>query len=68
MRVFEVLEWYHWLVTFLLFVPNYLPMVRLVKEIGANGKNGIAIGTNGTYVTNQWYHWENPEHAQSCNI
>ena len=24
------------------------------KEIGANGKNGNAIGTNGTNVTNQW--------------
>ena len=33
------------------------------KEIGANGKNGNAIGTNGTNVTNQRYHWENPEHT-----
>ena len=27
------------------------------KEIS---KNGNAIGTNGTNVTNQWYHCENP--------
>ena len=33
------------------------------KEIDANGKNGNAIGTNGTNVTNQWYYWENPEHT-----
>ena len=33
------------------------------KEICAYGKNGNAIGTNGTNVTNQWYHWENPEHT-----
>ena len=34
-------------------------------DIGANGKNGNAIGTKGTSVTNQWYHWENSEHTQS---
>ena len=34
------------------------------KEIGANGGNGNAIGTYGTNVTNQWYHWKNPEHTQ----
>ena len=28
------------------------------NEIGANGD---AIGTNGTYVTNQWYNLENSE-------
>ena len=28
--------------------------------VGANGKNGNAIGTNGTNVTN---YWENPEHT-----
>ena len=33
------------------------------REIGANGNT---IGTNGNYstiVTNQWYHWKNPEHT-----
>ena len=45
------------------------------KENGANGKNGNIIGKNGTNVnidnnhcknvTNQWYHWENPEHTHS---
>ena len=33
------------------------------KEIDANVKNGNAIGTNGTNVTNQWYHWENTGHT-----
>ena len=32
------------------------------KEIGEIFK--INIGSNGTNVTNQWYHWENPEHTQ----
>ena len=33
------------------------------KEIGANGKNSNTIAAKGTNVTNQWYHWENPEHT-----
>ena len=41
-----------------------LPVGTIGIEIGANGKNGDTIGTNyGTNVTNQWYHWENPEHT-----
>ena len=34
------------------------------EKNGANGKNGYAIGTYNINVTNQWYHWENPEHTQ----
>ena len=37
-------------------------MGAIGKEIGAIGKTGNDIGTNGTNVTNQSYHWENPEH------
>ena len=58
--MFGVLQWYHWLVT---FVP--ITNGNIGKEIGANSKNGNAIGTNGTTVTNQWYHWENSEHTHS---
>ena len=32
--------------------------------LGANGKNGNTIGSNGTNVTNQWCHWKNPEPTQ----
>ena len=35
------------------------------KEIGTTDKNGNTVGSNGTNVTNQWYHWENPEHTHS---
>ena len=44
---------------------NLITNGTIGKEIGANCKNGNAIGTNGTNVTNQWYHWENPEHTHS---
>ena len=43
---------------------NLITNGTIGKEFGANGKNRNAIGTNGTNVTNQWYHWENPEHTQ----
>ena len=39
---------------------NLITNGTIGKEIGANGN---AIGTNGTNVTNQWYHWVNPEHT-----
>ena len=42
---------------------NLITNGTISKEIGTNGKNGNAIGTSGTNVTNQWYHWENPEHT-----
>ena len=40
---------------------NLITKGTIGKEIGANGKNGNINGT--TNVTNQWYHWENPEHT-----
>ena len=40
---------------------NLITNGTIGKEIGANGN---AISTNSTNVTNQWYHWENPEHTQ----
>ena len=39
---------------------NLITNCTIGKEIGANGNT---IGTNGTNVTNQWYHSENPEHT-----
>ena len=42
---------------------NLIANGSIGKEIGANGKNGNTIGANGTNVTNQWYHWKNPEHT-----
>ena len=42
---------------------NLITNGTIGKEGGANGKNGNAISTNGTDVTNKWYHWENPEHT-----
>ena len=42
---------------------NSITNGTISKEIGANGKNGNTISTNGTNVANQWYHWENPKHT-----
>ena len=44
---------------------NLIANGTIGKDIGANGKNGNTIGTND--VTNQWYHWENPEHTR-CHV
>ena len=43
---------------------NLITNGTISKEIAANGKNGNTIGTNGSNVTNQWYHCENPEHTR----
>ena len=37
---------------------NLIASGTIGKEIGVNSNT---IGTNGTNVTNQWYHWKNPE-------
>ena len=45
---------------------NLIANGTIGKEIGANGKNG---NTNSANVTNQWYHWKNPEHTlNQCYI
>ena len=49
--------------TMRVFVPLVGNIFTIGKEIRVNGKIGNAIGINGTNVTNQWYHWENPEHT-----
>ena len=42
-------------------VPLLKKLVQMVKVVIP-----LALGTNGTSVTNQWYHWENPEYMP-CN-
>ena len=40
-------------------------MEPLIKKLVQMVKNSNTIGTNDTNVTNQWYHWENPEHMHN---
>ena len=60
-------DWYHWLVTFVPFIPislHYIFKDATGNETSSNGKHVNDIGANGTTVNNQCYHWENPaEHT-----
>ena len=56
-----VLQWYHWLVTFLPFTNG-----TIGNGIGANGETGTAIGTDGTTVKTNGINGRTPNTRNSA--